>query len=151
MKRKEYEDALERANKMPPLSDPRIMSMRMEALEETGKKDEARKLCETILEKHPDYEPAMEWKAIDIYERAESWYKSEMSKYNENADYTAYVYLRRELKKISAMYRESRDIFEKLHQNNPGNTQYIKYLKNIYLRLEMREEATKMDMLLENQ
>jgi predicted Zn-dependent protease len=49
------------------------------------------------------------------------------------------------------MYRQSRDIFEKLHQEDPDNQLYIKYLKNIYLRLEMNEEAAKMDMLLENQ
>ncbi len=151
MERKEYDKALKRAREMPPMSDPRILFMRVEALDATGNQEEARKVCNSLLEKNPDYEPAMLWKAKDIYERAEKWYKAEMSEYNENPEYTAYVYLRRELKKISAMYRESRDLFEKLHQDDPNNKTFIRYLKNIYLRLEMREEAAKMDMLLENQ
>lgn len=151
MNRKEYDKALERAKKMPPMSDPRIRFMRVEALDSRDEKEEAREICNDILEKNPDFKPAIAWKAKDIYERAEEWYKAEMSEYNKNPEYTAYVYLRRELKKISAMYRESRDLFEKLHQEDPDNETFIKYLKNIYLRLEMREEATKMDMLLENQ
>lgn len=151
MKRKEYEKALDRARKMPPLSDPRMMFMRVEALDATGQEEEAREVCNNLLEKNPDFKPAMEWKAMDIYERAEKWYKAEMSKYNKDQNYTAYVYLKRELKKITSMYRQSRELFEKLHEQDPDNQQYIKYLKNIYLRLEMREEATKMDMLLENQ
>lgn len=151
MDREEYEKALERVNEMPPLSDPRTMFMRVEALDATGQDEEAREVCNKLLEKHPDYAPALEWKGKDIYDRAEAWYKSEMKKYDENPEYTAYVYLRRELKKISSMFRQSRDIFEKLHQDNPENNSYIKYLKNIYIRLEMREEAAKMDMLLENQ
>ncbi len=74
-----------------------------------------------------------------------------MAKYNKDQNYTAYVYLKRELKKISSMFRESRELFEKLHEDDPDNQQYIKYLKNIYLRLDMKGEASKMDMLLENQ
>jgi predicted Zn-dependent protease len=151
MDRKEYDKALERANQMPPMNDPRIVFMRVEALDATGRADEARKVCNNLLEKNPDYKPALEWKGKDIYKRAEEWYKSEMSKYNKNPDYTTYVYLKRELKKISAMYRQGREIFEKLHEEEPKNQKYIKYLKNIYLRLDMREEATKMDMLLDHQ
>jgi tetratricopeptide (TPR) repeat protein len=151
MEQKEYEKALERAREMPPMNDPRIVFLRVKALEATGKKEEARSVCNTLLEKNPDFKPAREWKAIDLYEQAENWYKAEMSEYNKDPNYTAYVYLKRELKKISALYRQSRDILEKLHQEDPDNQLYIKYLKNIYIRLEMNEEAAKMDMLLENQ
>jgi tetratricopeptide (TPR) repeat protein len=151
MDRKEYEKALERANQMPPMNDPRIVFMRVEALDATGRKDEARKVCNNLLEKDPDYKSALEWKGKDIYERAEEWYKSEMSKYNKNPDYTTYVYLKRELKKISALYRQGLEIFEQLHEEEPKNQKYIKYLKNIYLRLDMREKAAKMDMLLDHQ
>ncbi|PWD98318.1 tetratricopeptide repeat protein [Marinilabilia rubra] len=151
MEKKEYNKALDRARKMPPMSDPKIVFLRVQALEATDQTDEAREVNNALLKKNPEFKPALEWKAGDIYERAEKWYKAEMSEYNKNPEYTAYVYLKRELKKISSMYRQSRDIFEKLHQEKPGNEKYIKYLKNIYLRLEMREEATKMDMLLKNQ
>jgi tetratricopeptide (TPR) repeat protein len=151
MEQKEYDKALDRAKEMPPMNDPRIVFLRVKALEATDKKEEARSLCNTLLEKNSDFKPALEWKAKDLYEQAENWYKAEMREYNKDPNYTAYVYLKRELKKISAMYRQSRDIFEKLHQEDPDNQLYIKYLKNIYLRLEMNEEAAKMDMLLENQ
>lgn len=151
MEQKEYDKALERARNMPRMSDPKIVFLRVKALDATGKTEEAREVNNTLLKENPDYNPALEWKAADIYERAEKWYKAEMSEYNKNPEYTAYVYLKRELKKISSMYRQARDIFEKLHQEDPKNEKYIKYLKNIYLRLEMREEATKMDMLLKNQ
>ncbi len=151
MKRKEYEKALERAKRMPSLTDPRFMFMRVEALDATGKEEEAREINNQLLERNPDFKPAMEWKAIDITERAENWYRAEMTKYNKDQNYTAYVYLKRELKKISSMFRQSRELFEKLHAEDPDNQQYIRYLKNIYLRLDMQEEASKMDMLLENQ
>ncbi|MFO7999896.1 MAG: hypothetical protein R6U46_01535 [Marinilabilia sp.] len=153
IEKENYEKALDRFNKMPPASEPDILFMRVEALEETGKEDEAKKACDQLLEEHPDYEPAIAWQATNIYERAEKLYEEEMRKYeekDESEEYTAYAYLRRELKKVSKMYRDSRDMFEKLHENNPDKTEYIKYLKNIYLRLEMREEATKMDMLLKD-
>ncbi|MFW5768227.1 MAG: tetratricopeptide repeat protein [Bacteroidota bacterium] len=151
LKEDNAEKALERFDDMPPVSDPRIMFKRVEALEATGEKEEAREECDKLIEKNPDFEPALAWKATDIYQRAEELYKKEMEEYEKNEEYTAYVYLRRELKKISKMYRQSRDIFEKLHEADPDNEQYIKYLKNIYLRLEMQEEAAKMDMLLEEQ
>ncbi len=151
LKKDNAEKALDRFDEMPPVSDPRIMLKRVEALEATGKKDKARETCNQLLEKNPDFEPAIAWKAADIYQRAENWYKKEMEEYEKNEEYTAYVYLRRELKKISKLYRQSRDMFEKLHENNPDNEKYIRYLKNIYLRLEMQEEAAKMDMLLKKQ
>ena len=151
LKKNNAEKALERFDEMPPVSDPRIMFKRVEALEATGKKDEAREECNQLLKKNPDFEPALAWKATNIYKRAEDWYKKEMEEYKKNEEYTAYVYLRRELKKISKMFRQSRDILENLHENDPDNEQYIRYLKNIYLRLEMQEEAAKMDMLLKKQ
>ncbi|SFE91337.1 tetratricopeptide repeat protein [Thermophagus xiamenensis] len=151
MERNEYEKALERSRKMPPISDPRMVMLQIKAMEATGKTEEARTTCNSLLEKHPDFQPAMEWKAKDLYKRAEEWYKAEMAKYNKNPNYTAYVYLKRELKKISSLYRQSRELFKTLHQENPEEQSYIKYLKNIYIRLDMKKEAAKMDMMLKNQ
>ncbi|MGQ1889764.1 tetratricopeptide repeat protein [Thermophagus sp. OGC60D27] len=151
MERKEYEKALERSRNMPPLSDPRMLFLQVKALDATGKTDDARTTCNSLLEKYPDFKPALEWKGKDIYQSAEKWYKAEMSKYNKDPNYTAYVYLKRELKKISSLYRQSREIFKSLHQDDPEKQSYIKYLKNIYLRLDMKKEAAKMDMLLKKQ
>lgn len=151
VKNKEYQKALELWEQMPPTFLPELLYLKAEALKATGKKEEADKIVDEILERNPDFEQALFWRASDIYTKAEEWYQSEMGKYNKKPDYTSYVYLRRELKKISELFRQSREMFEALREIDPANTVYIKYLKNIYLRLEMKEEAVKMDMLLSNQ
>ncbi len=151
MKNENYEAALELWDRMPPTNVPELLFMRAEALKATGKEEEADAIVEKILARNPDFEPALFWKGVNVYNNAEKWFQSEMAKYNKKPDYTTYVYLRRELKKISTLYRQSRDMFEKMRGIDPANNTYIKYLKNIYLRLEMKAEAAKLDMLLNNQ
>ena len=151
MKNENYPAALEVCDRMPPTELPELLFMRAEALKATGKEKEADAIVETILEKNPSFEPALLWKGVKVYNQADKWYQSEMTKYNHKPDYTSYVYLRRELKKISSLYRQCRDIFENLREQDPTNKTYIRYLKNIYLRLEMKAEAVKMDMLLNDQ
>jgi tetratricopeptide (TPR) repeat protein len=151
VKNREYQKALDLWEQMPPTSSPELLYLRAEALKATGKKEEADKIVDGILDRNPGFEQALFWRASDIYTKAEEWYQSEMGKYNKKPDYTSYVYLRRELKKISELFRQSREMFEALRVIDPTNTTYIKYLKNIYLRLEMKEDAVKMDMLLSSQ
>ena len=117
-------------------------------LEGLGRKKEAVEFCSEMIEKNPDYLKAREYKAIYYYNFAEEWYKNEMAKYNKDKNYTAYVYLKRELKKISANYRVAKVEFEALHKAKPTDKKYIKYLKNTYIRLEMKNEAADMDKLL---
>lgn len=118
------------------------------SLEQLGKKNDAAAFCNQLIKDHPDYLKAKEWKAIYHYNLANDWYKSEMDKYNKDKNYTAYVYLKRELKKISANYRVSKSIFEELHKKFPEEKKYIKYLKNTYIRLDMKNEAAALDKLL---
>jgi tetratricopeptide (TPR) repeat protein len=120
----------------------------LEVLNELGKKDEAEKACKEVLASYPDNVPALEYLAKSEYNKAESWYKSEMAKYNKNKNATTYAYLRRDLKKISTIFRSARDKFEKLHSIDPENKTYIKYLKNCYLRLDMKDKAAQMEKLL---
>ena len=120
----------------------------LSVLNELGKKDEAQKACETMLTKDENSIPALEWLAVSEYNKAEDWYKSEMAKYNKNKNATTYAYLRRDLKKISAIFRSAKDKFLKLNKLDPGNKSYIKYLKNTYLRLDMKDKAKEMDALL---
>ena len=138
-----YNDYLNIAN-----PDMDLFPEYLTVLNELGKKDEAQKACETMLTKDENSIPALEWLAVSEYNKAEDWYKSEMAKYNKNKNATTYAYLRRDLKKISAIFRSARDKFIKLRKLDPENKTYIKYLKNTYLRLDMKDKAKEMDDLL---
>lgn len=120
----------------------------LKLLEQTEKTTQALSFSEEILKNSPQHEPTLFWRARYYYDKAEKLYDLEMAKYNRSPDYTAYAYLRRELKKISADYRTARDLFIQLHAINPDHSNYIRYLKNCYLRLEMKKEAEQMDQKL---
>ncbi len=120
----------------------------VKALETIGRKKEAIQYCNELVKNNPEYYKAKEYRGEYYYNFAENWYKSEMTKYNKDKNYTAYVYLKRELKKISSNYRIAKNEYEALHSKYPSEKKYIKYLKNIYLRLEMKKEAAAMDKLL---
>ncbi len=120
----------------------------LDALEKTGKKKEAVVFCDEELKKNDSFFKLKEWKAVYNYEFAEEVYKKAMNTYNKDKNYTAYVYLKRDLKQVSANYRAAKDLFEELHAKYPQEAKYIKYLKNTYIRLDMKSEAAKMDALL---
>ena len=120
----------------------------LNALENFGQKKEAVAFCNKLVKENPPYTKAKLWKAIYYYDLAEEGYKQEMAKYNKNKTYTAYVYLKRDLKKVSANYRIAKKEFEDLRKSDAEEKKYVKYLKNIYLRLEMKREAAVMDKLL---
>jgi len=120
----------------------------LSTLETEGQKKEALAFCNGLVKNNPSYTKAKEWKAIYYYNIAEEAYKAKMAKYNKNKTYTAYVYLKRDLKKVSANFRIAKDIFEGLRKDNPSKKKYIKYLKNIYLRLDMKRETSAMKKLL---
>ena len=118
------------------------------ALENLDQKSSAASSCNKLLKQYPDYTEALEWKGKYYYDKAENKYRYEMDKYNKNKNTTTYAYLRRELKKVSSDFRTSRDVFLKLHDSFPKNETYIRYLKNIYIRLDNKSEAAAMDKLL---
>jgi len=118
------------------------------ATQQLGNSRKALKACNALLKLEPNHIKALEWKAKFLYESAEKRYKTAMAKYNKNKNATTYAYLRRDLKKISADFRVSKDLFLKVRKMNPENKSYVKYLKNIYLRLDMKNEAAKMDKFL---
>jgi len=129
------------------LSESQVLAV-INAMQESDNEKGAMNLANKTLKTNPKFYDVKEWKAVYHYKFAEKWYKSEMDKYNKDKNYTAYVYLKRELKKISANYRVSKDLFEELHKVYPSETKYIKYLKNTYLRLELDKQAEAMDKLL---
>ncbi len=126
------------------------MEKQLTVLDNLEEKSQALSLANNILKKDANNEEALLYRGTYYFNKAESLYQSEMAKYNKDPNYTAYAYLRRELKKASSDFRNARDIFERLYKIAPDNKKYIAYLKNSYLRLEMRNEAAKMDKLLNN-
>ena len=134
--------------KLDNTNDEEFMSTQLVVLENLEKNKEALALSNSILEQNDENETALLYKGKFYFERAEKLYQSEMTKYNRDPNYTTYAYLKRELKKVSADFRVARGVFEKLHNLSPENRTYISYLKNCYVRLEMKTEAAKMDRLL---
>ena len=120
----------------------------LNALENTDKNKEALLFANKLLSDNPSYLKAKEWKAVHYYNKAEDQYQSLMDAYNKDKNYTTYVYLKRDLKKVTEDFKQSRELFEDLRKVNSTEKKYIKYLKNIYLRLEMKREAAAMEALL---
>ncbi len=145
-----FEEANFHWDKIEDKENLELMTKQLFVLANLNEKQKALKLSNDILKKDSSNEDALYFRGSYFFNKAESLYQSEMAKYNKNPNYTSYAYLRRELKKASADYRSARDIFEKLHKISPDNKAYITFLKNSYLRLEMRTEAAKMDKLLSN-
>lgn len=135
-----YAAANETWSKIDHDNNPDVMFEQVTVLEKLDKTSDALALNNQILKLDDKHESALFWKADHYYHKAEKWYQSEMIKYNRDANYTTYAYLRRELKKISADFRTARDLLETLHTMAPDNKKYIGYLINTYLRLEMKSE-----------
>ena len=139
-----YTEANETWAKIDHQDNPDLMFEQVTVLSNLDKTAEALALCNKILKVNRKHERALFWKADYYYNKAENWYQSEMAKYNRDANYTTYAYLRRELKKISANYRTARDLLNTLHDIAPENKKYIGYLINTFIRLDMKNEADQM-------
>ena len=148
MEKENFDTARDLWEKIPEKKDADLQFQYLTLLEKTGQKAKALRFSNDLLKQFPNHEATLFWKARYYYDKAEALYQSEMEKYNKNPDYTSYAYLRRELKKVSADFRTARGLFETLHGQNPHYLTYIRYLKNCYLRLEMKAEAVRMDQLL---
>ena len=105
-------------------------------------------LCDEVLTLQADHQDALKYKAVLLYEKSEARYKELMDDYNKNKNATSYAYLKRDLKRLSADYRMCRDLFEKLRLLAPDNGNYIRYLYNVYLRLDLNDQAKKLEKLL---
>ncbi len=109
----------------------------------------ALKLCDKLNKKNNIPLELQNWEGEYYYNEANKKYKTLMSDYNKNKTYTNYLYLKRDLKPVSANFRKARAIFEKLHSSIPNDKKYIKYLFNIYTRLDLKDRANSMKKLLE--
>ncbi|MGQ1947647.1 tetratricopeptide repeat protein [Geofilum sp. OHC36d9] len=150
IKKGNYQWALILWDEIKTKDTPELQYAYLEALEATGKKDSMYIKHQEFLKKYPDYAPALFWQAKYHFNKAEKLYQSEMSKYNKNKNATTYAYLRRELKRISVDYKRAKDILEKLTEKDPTNKNQLVYLRNCYVRLEMQEEAVKINKIIDS-
>jgi len=139
----DYEAANKTWIKIDYSNNTDLMFEQITVLTKLNKKKDALALCNELLKIDNSHEQALFWKADYYYNKAEKWYQNEMAKYNRDANYTAYAYLRRELKKISANFRTARDLLITLHNIDPNNKKYLGYLINTYVRLDMKSEVEK--------
>lgn len=130
--------------------NPKLEYQHMVAKNITIKPDSSYHRNEEFIKKYPNYGPALFWKAKVHFDRAEKRYQYEMDKYEKDKNTTAYAYLRRELRKLSSDYILARDILIKLKDIDPTNKNYLIYLRNSYVRLEMQEEAAQINKLIED-
>ena len=105
-------------------------------------------LCDKVLAMDSNQKEALHNKAVLLYEKSEATYKKLMDDYNKEKNATTYAYLRRDLKLISTDYRECRDLFEKLRKLEPDNNNYTRYLYNVYIRLDLNDQAKQLEKLL---
>lgn len=111
--------------------------------------DKLTQICKSALADNPKSVPALEYMATSLYEKAEAQYTKVMNDYNKNKNATTYAYLRRDLKRISAVYRDSRSYFDRLREIDESNKNYVRYLVNIYIRLDNHDKAKKLKNLLD--
>lgn len=105
--------------------------------------DESAKIMSTaekILQNDSDNAEAMEALAIELFNKAEARYQSEMKAYQKNQTMKQYRQLNDALKTINANFKRARDYFEKLYRVNP-DPRYATYLGNIYTRFSNKQKA----------
>lgn len=105
-------------------------------------------LCDQVLALDGNHIAALTNKAVLLFGKCETRYKQLMDGYNKNKNATSYAYLKRDLKLLSSDYRECRDLFEKLRRLEPGNRSHIQYLYNVYVRLDLNDQAKQLEKLL---
>ena len=109
---------------------------------------ELKAICKSALNDNPMQRAALEYLSVGTFTQAEARYKAAMAEYEKKKNATTYAYLRRDLKRISADYREAQAGFEKLRTIDPDNKNYIKYLITIYSRLDRDDKAKQLKKLL---
>ncbi len=119
-----------------------------DGVKENKSSDDLMAVCDQVLALDGSHQDALKNKAVLLYEKSEARYKQLMDDYNKNKNATSYAYLKRDLKRLSADYRMCRDLFEKLRLLAPDNGNYIRYLYNVYLRLDLNDQAKKLEKLL---
>lgn len=83
---------------------------------------------------------ALEWSAERLFWKAENFYQESMTEYNKKKTNSQYAKLLKALNVVTADFKKSRDLFEKLYKLEPL-PKYAHFLGNIYSRLNDKEKA----------
>lgn len=83
---------------------------------------------------------ALEWSAERYFWKAENFYQQSMTEYNKKKTNSQYAKLLKALNVVTADFKKSRDLFEKLYKIEPL-PKYARFLGNIYARLDDKEKA----------
>lgn len=105
-------------------------------------------ICNEALKANPKEIVALKYLGTQAYNKAESSYKAAMDQYNKKKNSTTYAYLCRDLKKISAVYIEGKNYFEKVRNIDKEDQSAIRHLVNIYNRLDQPAKAKSLQKLL---
>ncbi|MCF0191134.1 MAG: hypothetical protein HUJ96_07730 [Marinilabiliaceae bacterium] len=120
----------------------------LKKVKDTKKSKELTKICQDALKDNPNQDAAIRQLAIMLYDDAEQRYRQAMMDYNKNKNATTYAYLKRDLKRISQVYVDSRDKFEKLRSMGVAEENDLLRLVNIYNRLDQKEKAKAIEKLI---
>ncbi len=119
-----------------------------DSVKDSMTENELSKLCDSVLAIDGNNSDAHFYKAVQKYEKCEARYKKLLDDYEKKKNATTYAILKRDLKFLSADYREAKDMFENLRKLAPDNKSYIKYLINIYNSLDQGDKAKQLERLL---
>lgn len=106
-------------------------------LKNTEKGNEAARM---LLAQEPGNIPALEWRALQYFNKAEARYTAEQEAYERNKTRRQYARLLEGYEAAGIDYRKARDIYERLFRNNP-DPRYARYLFTIYARFQDKEKA----------
>ena len=102
--------------------------------------DDCESLAKKLVEKDPDYVPALEFLGEKYFWKAENRYQAEMEAYEKNRTRKQYARLLEALDGITADFKIALGYYEKLYEMNPA-AKYAQYLSNIYLRFDNKEKS----------
>lgn len=97
-------------------------------------------IARKLLAQEPGNVPALEWRALQYFNKAEARYTAEQEAYERNKTRRQYARLLEGYEAAGEDYRKARDIYERLFRNNP-DPRYARYLFNIYARFQDKEKA----------
>ncbi|MBU1014651.1 MAG: hypothetical protein KKG99_16780 [Bacteroidetes bacterium] len=101
---------------------------------------ECEKTAKELLKINSNNIIALEWSAERLFWKAENFYQESITEYDKKKTNSQYAKLLKALNVVTADFKKSRDLFEKLYKLKPL-PKYAHFLGNIYSRLNDKEKA----------
>lgn len=126
--------------------DENLLNTYFAAQKKLGNDEELDKLSSTLLALNPENKAALEWKAIDLYNKGENRYQKELQDYENNKTRRQYKIMLDGLDASTASFKQALQIFEKLYGQDISKT-YALYMANIYARFGDESNAKRYQKL----